>query len=129
MLIRRLNQVMLDQPALWERDFDASGFRWIDASDADQNVLSFARFSADGGNVVVCVANLSGARRGAYRIGVPRAGRWTELLDTSRADFGGWESGPVRVDLWTEPIAWHGLDQSVALDLQPISVVWLTFAG
>src|SRR5205823_2751563 len=65
-LVRRLNQTLLEQPALWERDFDPSGFRWIDASDADQNVFSFARLSADGTNVVVCVANLSGAHRGAY---------------------------------------------------------------
>jgi 1,4-alpha-glucan branching enzyme len=128
-LVRRLNQNLHDQPALWERDFDASGFRWIDASDADQNVLSFARFSTDGSNAVVCVANLSGARRGAYRIGVPRAGRWVELLDTTRAEFGGWVDEPARDDIWTEPIPWHGLDQSLALDLQPVSVVWLTFSS
>jgi 1,4-alpha-glucan branching enzyme len=124
-LVRRLNQVMADEPALWERDFDGSGFRWIDANDADQNVLSFTRYSADGSRVVACVANLSGVRRGGYRIGVPRAGRWYELVDTSRREFGGWVDDAGRGDVWTEPIPWHGLDQSIVLNLEPLSVVWL----
>jgi 1,4-alpha-glucan branching enzyme len=124
-LVRHLNRTMLERPALWERDFDGSGFRWIDASDADQNVLSFARFSADGNGCVVCVANLSGARRGGYRVGVPRPGGWAEVLDTSRSEFGGWQGDPPRGWLEAESIAWHGLDQSVVLDLHPLSVVWL----
>jgi 1,4-alpha-glucan branching enzyme len=128
-LVRRLNRIMVERRALWDRDFDASGFRWIDASDADQNVLSFCRFSADGSDVVACVANLSGAHRGGYRIGLPRGGRWVELLDSSRTEFGGWTDGPGRGEAWTEGIPWHGLDQSLTLDLQPLSVVWLGSAG
>jgi 1,4-alpha-glucan branching enzyme len=139
-LVRTLNQVMAGEPALWERDFDGSGFRWIDASAAEQNVLSFARFSADGRRCLVCVANLSGVRRGGYRIGLPSmrsgtqpamhsgtqpvTGQWRELLDTSRSQFGGWLEGPGRGELEAEPIPWHGLDQSIALDLEPLSVVW-----
>ncbi len=126
-LVRRLNQVMRDEPALWEKDFDGSGFGWIDANGADQNVLSFARFSADGSRSLVCVANLSGAHRGGYRIGMPRAGRWREVVDTSRVEYGGWKHWPGRAELWTEPIGWHGHDQSVALELEPLSVVWLAF--
>jgi 1,4-alpha-glucan branching enzyme len=117
---------MGQEPALWERDFDGSGFQWIDANDADQNVLSFSRFSADRSSTVVCLANLSGMRRGGYRIGVPRAGRGHELIDTSRTEFGGWVDGPVRGDVWSEPIPWHGHDQSVTVDLEPVSVVYLT---
>ncbi|MFN2505198.1 MAG: 1,4-alpha-glucan branching protein GlgB [Acidimicrobiales bacterium] len=127
-LVKRLNAVMTEEPALWERDFDGSGFRWIDASDADQNVLSFARFSSEGRSLV-CVANLSGAHRGGYRIGLPRAGGWTEVLDTSRSEFGGWKDGPPPDERQAEPIAWHGLDQSIALDLEPLSVVWLSGSG
>jgi len=126
-LVRELNRVSRSEPALWRQDFDGSGFRWIDASDADQNVLSFARFAADC-PPVVCVANLSGAHRGGYRIGVPRAGRWAEVLDTSRAAYGGWREGEPG-DLRTEDIPWHGMDQSVSLDLQPMSVVWLGARG
>ncbi|HEX6595950.1 MAG TPA: 1,4-alpha-glucan branching protein GlgB, partial [Acidimicrobiales bacterium] len=126
-LVRHVNRVSRQEPALWQRDFDGSGFRWIDASDADQNVLSFARFATDG-PPVVCVANLSGSHRGGYRIGVPQPGRWVELLDTSRTTFGGWQEGEAG-DVWSEDIPWHGMDQSVALDLQPMSVIWLGARG
>ncbi|MFP5319767.1 MAG: 1,4-alpha-glucan branching protein GlgB [Acidimicrobiia bacterium] len=126
-LVRVLNRVSRSEPALWQEDFDGSGFRWIDASDADQNVLSFARFAPDG-PPVVCVANLSGAHRGGYRIGLPQAGRWQELVDTSRAAYGGWREGDPG-EVWSEPIPWHGMDQSVSLDLHPMSVVWLGARG
>ncbi|HEX2192225.1 MAG TPA: 1,4-alpha-glucan branching protein GlgB [Acidimicrobiales bacterium] len=125
-LVRRLNELAVQEPAIWEREYDPSGFRWIDANDADQNVISFARFSAREARVLVCVANLSNIWRGGYRVGVPRPGRWTPVLDTSSPAFGG--DGPDRPeDRDAEPIAWHGLDQSLALDLPPLTVVWLTW--
>jgi 1,4-alpha-glucan branching enzyme len=126
-LVRSLNALATTNPAIWEREYDPAGFRWIDANDADQNVLSFARFSADGSRALVCVANLSAVQRGGYRIGVPRPGRWEQVLDTSSSAFGG--EGPESVgDRWADPVAWHGLEQSLALDLAPLSVVWLSSA-
>jgi 1,4-alpha-glucan branching enzyme len=126
-LVRTLNHLAVTHPAIWELEYDPAGFRWIDANDADQNVLSFARFSADGSRVVVCVANLSGLHRGGYRIGVPRPGRWEQLLDTASTAFGG--DNPEQIaDRWAEPVSWHGLAQSLALDLAPFSVVWLSSA-
>jgi 1,4-alpha-glucan branching enzyme len=125
-LVRELNRAMADEPALWVNDFDPAGFRWIDANDADQNVFSFLRFAAeDGSGTIACVANLSGSDRQGYRVGLPRAGGWTEILDTSRATFGGRNTGPGRGRVNTEPVPWHGFDQSIALDLHPLSVVWL----
>ncbi len=100
-LVRRLNELAGNEPAIWEREYDPSGFRWIDANDADQNVISFARFSAGDARVLVCVANLSNVWRGGYRIGMPRPGRWTPVLDTSSPAFGG--DGPHRRDdRWTD---------------------------
>ena len=72
--VRALNRVARDEPALWERDFDESGFRWIVADDADHNVFAFARFDASGERVVVCVANLADAAWSSYRVGA--AARW-----------------------------------------------------
>ncbi|MGH9188460.1 MAG: 1,4-alpha-glucan branching protein GlgB [Acidimicrobiales bacterium] len=127
-LVRELNRVYAAEPALWERDFDPVGFRWVDANDADHNVFSFARFSADGSRCLVCVANLSGSDHFGYRVGVPRAGRWRKALDTADSRFAGWRrdaGGEVEAD----PVPWHGLDQSVALDLYPLSVTWLVPSG
>ena len=125
-LVRELNRVYRDEPALWRQDFDASGFRWIDASDTAQNVISFARFSADDDDrCLVCVANTSGSDRGGYRVGVPRPGRWRVALDSSDTRFAGWRTSPPS-EVVAEAVPWHGLDQSVVLDLWPLSVVWLT---
>ncbi|HEX2117668.1 MAG TPA: 1,4-alpha-glucan branching enzyme, partial [Acidimicrobiales bacterium] len=115
-LVRELNRLYRDEPALWEVDFEGSGFEWIDANDADQNVLSFVRFSADRSRSLACVANLSGSDRAGYRIGVPKPGDWEVVLDTTMVN-GGSRS--------TEPWAWHGFDQSLTIDLAALSVVWL----
>jgi 1,4-alpha-glucan branching enzyme len=115
-LVRELNRIYRAEPALWERDFDGAGFEWIDANDADQNVLSFVRYSADRSRSLACVANLSGADRPGYRIGVPKYGAWEVVLDTTMAN-GGHRSA--------EPMPWHGFDQSLTVDLPAMSVVWL----
>jgi 1,4-alpha-glucan branching enzyme len=116
-LVRALNRVARDEPALWERDFDPSGFRWIEADDSDHNVFAFARFDASGERMVVCVANLADAAWTRHRVGVPRGGAWVELLATSGPSPAG------SVD--TERVPWNGFAQSLALDLAPLSVLWL----
>jgi len=122
-LVRAVNTVSTATPAMWQRDFDADGFAWIDANDGANNVISFSRFAADG-TPFVCVANLSGMARPQYRIGLPGGGRWRRLLDTQDPAFGGWGAGGA-TEWDADPVAWHGLDQSVALDLAAVSVVWL----
>jgi 1,4-alpha-glucan branching enzyme len=126
-LVRTLNQLMRDHPALWERDFDPDGFRWIDANDADQNVLAFLRTSASGTDHVACAANLSPVVRPGYRMGVPRGGRWSEILTTDAPVFGG--SDVVNGAPEAAPVPWHGFDWSVELTLPPLGVLWLAPAG
>ena len=116
-LVRALNRTARAEPALWERDFDVTGFRWIEADDAVHNVFAFARFDATGERVLVCVANFADTRWSGYRVGFPRAGSWVEVLNTA---------GPSPVSTTeTEPAPWHGLEQSAELDLAPLSVRWL----
>jgi 1,4-alpha-glucan branching enzyme len=126
-LVRALNRLGATEPALYERQYDPSGFGWIDATDVDQNVFSFARFSGDGRRALVCVANLSGEGRGSYRIGLPHPGTWTPVLHTSDLAFGG-DGSPRPEPRVAEPAPWHGRDQSLELDLTPVSVVWLSWA-
>ena len=122
-LVRTLNFLMRRHPALWEQDFDPAGFRWIDANDADQNVIAFVRSSADGTDHVACLANLSPVVRPGYRMGVPHRGAWEEILATDAPVFGG--SDVVNGVRESQPIAWHGFDWSVVLTLPPLGVVWL----
>ncbi len=71
-LVRDLNHAYRAKPALYEVDFEPSGFRWLEANDAANNVLAFARLDANGERPVVCVLNLSPVPRYDYRVGMPR---------------------------------------------------------
>ena len=123
-LMRSLNAVEAAEPAIYAADFTPDGFAWIDANDSDQSVYSFLRFDPHGGGrPIACVANLTPVPRHGYRLGLPIAGRWTEVLNTDASEFGGGGIGSGEV--WTDGVAWHGHPQSVALTLPPLGVVWL----
>jgi 1,4-alpha-glucan branching enzyme len=123
-LVRDLNKVYRDEPALWELDFDPSGFYWIEPNDADSNVVVFARTSKDFERVLVCAMNLSPTIRGEYRVGLPRAGRWKELINTDSSFYGGTDTGNLG-GIEAEPIPWHGQPYSAEITLPPLAALWL----
>jgi 1,4-alpha-glucan branching enzyme len=123
-LVRDLNRVLRSEPALYEQDFDPAGFWWLEANDAGANVLAFARASKKGERVLVCVANLSPTPRPGYRLGLPRAGRWREAINTDSGFYGGSDSGNLG-DVESEPIGWHEQPFSAEVTLPPLGVVWL----
>jgi 1,4-alpha-glucan branching enzyme len=123
-LVRDLNLRYRDEPALWELDFEPAGFRWLEASDADANVIVFARFAAEGPRVLVCACNFSPVSRHGYRIGLPRGGTWRELLNTDEKRYGGGGIGnPDPLEAEHKP--WHDQPYSGELTLPPLAVVWL----
>jgi 1,4-alpha-glucan branching enzyme len=128
-LVNDLNHAYRSTPALWAQDNTPAGFSWIDANDAAGNVLSFLR-RADGPPdqagpaVVACVANFSGGPHANYRLGLPHAGRWRELINTDAADYGGSGVGNLGViEARSEP--WHGQPASAVLTVPPLGVLWL----
>jgi 1,4-alpha-glucan branching enzyme len=123
-LVRDLNRIYADEPALWELDFDGGGFSWIEPNDADANVFAFVRRSADDERVVVCASNLSPVPRLDYRLGLPRSGDWREAVNTDSRFYGGGDVGNLG-SIATEPIAWHGQPCSARLALPPLATIWL----
>jgi 1,4-alpha-glucan branching enzyme len=123
-LVRDLNRVYVGEPALWEVDFEPAGFRWIEPNDAAGNVLAFARCSREGERVLVCVCNLSPVPRHGYRLGLPRPGRWIELVNSDSSFYGGSNVGNEG-GVVTEQTPWHDLPQSTVVTLPPLSTVWL----
>ncbi len=121
-LVRSLNRIYRAEPALWQRDTTPEGFRWVDASDADANVLSFLRFPEQGAPLA-CVANLSPVCRQGYRVGLPTGGEWRELLNTDNVEFGG--SGVSNGAVNAAKEGSSGLDFSAELVLPPLGVLWL----
>ncbi|GAA3231977.1 1,4-alpha-glucan branching protein GlgB [Nonomuraea helvata] len=126
-LVRDLNRIYRGTPALWEQDARPEGFRWIDADDASGNTFSFLRYANDG-SAVACVINFSGAPHESYRLGLPYAGQWSEVVNTDAYDY--WGSGVGNlgtVEADGEP--WHGLPHSATLRVPPLGAVWLTHEG
>jgi 1,4-alpha-glucan branching enzyme len=123
-LVRDLNLRYRGEAALWELDFEPAGFRWLEANDADANVVVFARFAAEDARVLVCASNFSPVPRHGYRVGLPRGGRWRELLNTDDGRYGGGGVGnPGTIE--AEQAPWHDQPYSAGLTLPPLGVLWL----
>jgi len=121
-LVRQLNEVYRARPALWELDADPAGFQWI-TSDPASNVVAFVRRARDG-RELVCLVNFGGNPVGPYRVGLPAAGEWIELVNTDAGAYGGSGVGNLgRVTAREEP--WHGMPASVELTLPPLAALYL----
>jgi 1,4-alpha-glucan branching enzyme len=126
-LVRDLNRLYRDTPALWQLDAGPGGFRWLVVDDRDANVVAFARFARDG-RAVVAAANLSPVPRPGYRLPMPRAGRWREVLNTDSEAYGGANVGNMG-GVRAEELAWGGESASAEVTIPPLGVVWLTPDG
>jgi 1,4-alpha-glucan branching enzyme len=122
-LVTDINRIYRESTALWTQDSDPAGFEWIDANDAAGNVFSFLRWGSDG-SVLACIANCSALPHEGYRLGLPRAGRWTEIVNTDATDYGGSGVGNLGA-VETEDVTWHGRPVSVTLRLPPLGTLWL----
>ncbi|SEF80265.1 1,4-alpha-glucan branching enzyme [Thermomonospora echinospora] len=122
-LVRDLNRVYQESPALHTIDNEPGGFHWIDASDAGGNTLSFLRYGSDG-SVMACVVNFAGQPHENYRIGLPRAGRWREVLNTDAFEYGGSGVGNMgHIEAIDEPC--HAQPASATMRVPPLGAVWL----
>jgi 1,4-alpha-glucan branching enzyme len=121
-LVERLNAVYKEEKALHELDADPSGFEWVECGDADNSVLSFLRRSRDG-QTVVCVFNFTPVPRADYRVGVPRGGRWSEILNSDAAEYGGSGVGNLG-GVEADAVSWHGRPHSLRLQLPPLGALF-----
>ncbi len=123
-LVADLNRLHRQERALHEVDFDPGGFEWIDSHDWQSSVLSFVRRAADPEDFLVCAFNFTPVPRQGYRLGVPAAGDYAELLNSDAAAYGGsgaGNSGRVR----GETILAHGRPASLCLTLPPLGALIL----
>ena len=121
--VSTLNQFYLRSTPLWQNDDSWDGFNWIAHDDYSQNIIAFRRID-DNGDELITVCNFSAVSQTDYRIGVPYDTQYTEVFNTDRKEFGGagiHNEGPI--DAQQTPM--HGFDQSVALTLPPLSVLYL----
>ncbi len=123
-LVTDLNRLYKTEPALHELDCDPAGFEWIDARDAAASTYAFLRKSAAGNDCILCVYNFTPVVRDNYRVGVPGAGYWQEVLNTDAGHYWGSNVGNSG-GLHAEYAPWHGRPYSLNLTLPPLGAVFL----
>jgi 1,4-alpha-glucan branching enzyme len=121
-LVKDLGRIYLSHSALWAWDCEPRGFSWIDCNDSAQNVISYLRHGP--GRPLSVVLNMSPVPRRGYRLGLPAAGRFRELLNSDARAYGGSNVGNGG---WVEavPQPWHGLPYSAVLTLPPLAALIL----
>jgi 1,4-alpha-glucan branching enzyme len=119
-----LNRVYRNEPALYEIDFKQEGFRWIQADDYQNSVYAYYRIAKDPNQIVIVLSNFTPVPRPKYRVGVPRAGCYRELINSDAAIYGGGNVGNAGA-VYTEPIPAHGHAQSLSLTMPPLGMLML----
>ena len=126
-LVGDLNRMYTSSPAMWSDDFSHRGFEWIEAGDGDHNTISYLRKGTDAdGNpdLLACIVNFAGTPHEDYRVGLPFAGDWEEVLNTDAEIYGGSGVGNFgRVE--AEETPWHGRPASARLRIPPMGAVFL----
>ncbi len=124
-LVRDMNGIYKDTSALWSLDNDPAGFDWIDANDSGNNVFSFIRKPKDASEgPLVCVANFSAVPHHDYRLGLPQAGSWSEVLNTDADVYAGSGVGNLG-EVRAAEGSHHGQPASASVTVPPLATLWL----
>ncbi|ALM06691.1 glycogen branching protein [Sediminicola sp. YIK13] len=123
-LVKDLNTLYRNHPALYEKQFTDEGFQWIDYGDHENSVLTFIRKGVNKKDDLIIACNFTPILRLNYRVGIQKAGRLKEIFNTDDEKYGG--SGSTNnKELKVESIPWHGNKKSMELDIPPLGVVIL----
>jgi len=121
--VRDLNLFYKNEPALFEDDFSQEGFEWIDSSDHENSVLSFLRKGRARQEDILVVCNLTPSHRVNFRIGVPRSGRWVEVLSSDDEKYGG-SHQRNSAEIQAFPTPWQGQPYSLTITLPTLSTLF-----
>jgi 1,4-alpha-glucan branching enzyme len=117
-----LNQYYKSHPALYEKGFSPEGFEWIDLNDNNNSVLTYIRKGTAEQKAQLIVCHFTPDVVNSYRIGVPEAGSYVEVLNSDSKEFGGSGVGHDKPVL-TQPQSWQGREHSMEIILPPLGMV------
>ena len=120
---KKINEFYKANPAFWQIDYSWEGFSWISSDDKDNSVIAFRRIDEKGKEIIV-VCNFTNVERCDYRIGIPKKGAYKIVFNSDDVEFGGDGKGN-KGKLKTESINMHGFEQSISLDLPPMSAIYI----
>ncbi|MGJ8693428.1 MAG: 1,4-alpha-glucan branching protein GlgB [Thalassotalea sp.] len=124
-LIKDLNNTYVSTPALYQKDCDSAGFCWLDHDNAQQSVYSFIRFGEQDQKPVLVVCNFTPQVHHNFRIGVPEAGNYQEILNTDADIYGGSNQGNSGL-ITSQPTPWQHQNTSIEITVPPLSTVMFT---
>ena len=127
LLVRDLNRLYVSEPVLSQNDFNPQGFRWTNCQDGDASLIVYLRHDAAEKTFFIVVGHFSGATRN-YRIGVPRRGRWLEVINSNSEFYGGTGLGN-QGGRETEDVACDGFEQSIDFTLPPLCTLIFKWQG
>lgn len=127
-LVKDLNALYAKEPALHQTDIEPAGFRWVIVDDSIDSIYAYERRDPASGRILLILVNMTPVPRSGFRIGVPQAGAWKELLNTDSAYYGGSNLGNSE-RVYTESVGAHGYGQSLSLTLPPLATIVLTYGG
>jgi 1,4-alpha-glucan branching enzyme len=122
--VKDLNRLYQHEPALYEDDFTWTGFTWIDANDSENSVFCFRRNAQSSDEFIIVISNFTPIPRESYRVGVPRLGYYTEILNSDSEHYGGGNMGNDGGQ-HAEEVPMHGHPYSLSLTLPPLATIML----
>lgn len=123
-----LNRVLREHPALHQIDFREDGFSWIHADDALNSTYAFCRMARNDEEILVCIFNFTPVPREKYRVGVPLAGEYQEIINSDSQIYGGTNVGNLGRVVST-PKSIHGRPQSIEITLPPLGMLIMKYSG
>lgn len=126
--VAELNRLYRSEPALYVRDYDTTGFAWIDCNDTEHSVLSFLRHGRSTHDSILVVCNFTPMVHYNYRVGVPRGGFWREILNSDAGEYGGSQQGNLG-GMEASPVSAHGHFHSLNVTLPPLAIVFFKNEG
>jgi 1,4-alpha-glucan branching enzyme len=117
-----LNRLYRSQPALYEVDFEYTGFEWIDCQSREDSVLTYLRKAKNPADQLLVCCNFTPVVRGEHRVGVPGPGWYQEVFNSDSAHYEGTNVGNFP-GCPAEEREWHGRPWSISITLPPLAVV------
>jgi 1,4-alpha-glucan branching enzyme len=121
-LVKDVNRLYRETPALYQRDCRADGFDWVEAGAATESVFAWMRYGEEGAAPILAIINFTPVGRSGWRVGVPRPGHWREVMNTDAEYYGGSGTGNLG-GVNSEPRAWNGQDHSLLITLPPLTTL------
>lgn len=122
-LVRDLNALYGNSPALYQKDCKPEGFEWMEGDAAEESLFAWVRRGDDTSPPVLVVSNFTPVERSGRRVGVPNEGRWIEKLNTDSQHYGGGDCGNLG-GVVSEPIEKSGQAQSISITLPPLATIF-----